>query len=65
VLLQQKRIADDAEPAARQQYHRTTVIREIDRQAPPPAPPRQPVPVIKPGCQGQVFGNTYTGTNCR
>jgi len=66
VLLQQNELQMMQNRLQRQQYQQNQqIIREIDRQAPPQAPPRQPVPVIKPGCQGQVFGNTYTGTNCR
>ncbi|CAM5471667.1 hypothetical protein ATER59S_03151 [Aquamicrobium terrae] len=50
----------------RQQYQQNQqIIRELDRQATPSRPLREQVPVMKPNCQVQVFGNSYGGTACR
>lgn len=66
VLLQQNELQMMQNRLQRQQFQQNQqIIREIDRQAVQPRAPREQVPVIRPGCQIQIYGNGYSGRGCR
>lgn len=66
-LLRQNEIQMMENRLQRQQFQQDQQLRrEWDRQAVPAQPVRPDVPIMKPRCPAQVFGNTYAvPTGCR
>ena len=65
-LIQQNEMQALQNRLQRQQYQQNQqLLRELDRQAVPPQPRRQNVPIMKPTCQLPVYGESGSVSGCR